>query len=93
MKLWNNNRLDAEWEMPIEEIAQLYMQSEWPGVLMPLERKLRLFMTSQDGPISSVWDDEAEFERLLDQVIELERQHDLKQTPTEAPADPRGPAR
>jgi hypothetical protein len=75
MKFWKNNRSDREWEMPIEEIADLYMASDWPDVPMLTERKLRSFMTDPVGPISSVWEDEAEFARLLQMLIDRQRQH------------------
>lgn len=59
MKLWHNHRLDAdaEWELPIEELARLYLASPWAGTRNALDTKLRIFLADQNGPVASVYDD------------------------------------
>lgn len=74
MKLWKGNLKTGEWELPIEEIAQFYMQSHWPDELMPVEPKVAQFLSDPDGPINSSWEDRDEFFRLADLVIDLEQQ-------------------
>jgi hypothetical protein len=58
MKLWKSNRLDQEWEMTNEEIAQKFMESgyaktcwEFGGLRMALVS----FIASKDG-LNSTWE-------------------------------------
>ncbi len=63
MKFWRNNPLDAEFD-PVRVVelfqASTYWRADWR-----LERSARAFITDTDGPISAVWDDDAEFEEIL----------------------------
>ncbi len=40
MKLWRDNKIDAEWELANEEIAQRFWESSW-GQLQEQERRRR----------------------------------------------------
>jgi len=73
MKFWKNNRLDAEFDMPLEELAVLFAASEWAAVPWLLDRSLRAFLTDQGGPVCAVWDDEEAFNALLDLVLTQRR--------------------
>jgi hypothetical protein len=60
VKLWKDNRVDAEYEMDPADVAAGFLASRWAGVRWPLERRLRAYMTAKeaDGGLSSVWEDE-----------------------------------
>jgi len=73
MKFWKNNRLDAEFDLPIEQVATLFAESEWAALPWLLDRSLRAFLTDQAGPVCAVWDDEEAFNALLDLVLTRRR--------------------
>lgn len=82
MKLWKGNKTAAEWELPAEEIARLYMESEWPDTVMRVERKVAIFMSDAAGPIASSYEQDDEYARLLDLVVDLELQRLREQKET-----------
>lgn len=65
MKFWRNNRLDAEFTLPIAAVAGLFMTSLWNVPDSLLDRQLRGFLTDNSGPISAVWDDEDHYNQLV----------------------------
>ncbi len=73
MKFWKNNRLDAEFDMPTEQVADLFAASEWADVPWLIDRALRGFLTDQAGPVSAVWDDEQAFDELVELVLTQRR--------------------
>ena len=70
MKLWRGNRLDGEWEAPVEELAERFCQedpyadSEWP-----LVRKLGVWMGDPEGLNSVV--EATDFDELLGAVLAI----------------------
>ncbi len=74
MKFWKNNRLDAEFDLPIAEVAVLFAGSKWAAVPWLIDRRMCAFLTDTDGPISAVWDDQASYEALVDLALAAERQ-------------------
>jgi hypothetical protein len=73
MKFWKNNRLDAEFDLPIEQLAVLFAQSKWAGVPWLIDRRMCAFLTDSDGPVSAVWDDQTSYNALVDLVLAAER--------------------
>ncbi len=70
MKFWKGNRLDGEFDRDISDVAAQFWVSPYGGSHLrgstwPLERSLRAFLTDQQE-FNAVWEDEAEFGRLLD---------------------------
>ena len=64
MKFWKGNRVDAEFDMPVAEVAAKYVAyAESEDVKaehlqgLPIERALRWWLTSPDH-FNSVWVDE-----------------------------------
>lgn len=73
MKLWKDNRIDQEWELVEEEIADRFLASKWADAEAwpwPLDRRLRAFMTEKDDGLSSVWTDEAAYERVVGIILD-----------------------
>ena len=71
MRFWRNNRLDAEFDMPIEKLVEEFEASKYESMLMPLERKVSLFLSDPDGPVSGTWElDDPDYDRLLDLIAE-----------------------
>ena len=68
MKLWRDNKIDQEWELPEREIAERFFGSPYADEPVPLDRALRLFIAAPDG-LSSVWVDDAAYDRILDIVV------------------------
>lgn len=68
MTFWRNNRLDAQFARPIAEVADQFLASRWAAVEWPLDRALRAFLSDIDGPVSAVWDSEADYDRLVDLI-------------------------
>lgn len=77
MKFWKGNKIDAEFELPVSEVASqfmAYVHSEPGGHEldgMPVERLLRWWLTSSEH-LDSVWVDETgpeSFEALFDLVL------------------------
>ena len=60
MKFWRNNRIDGTFEAPIEQVVTHFRASTWWTVDLDVESAVRLFLTDTDGPVSAVWDDEAD---------------------------------
>jgi hypothetical protein len=61
MKFWKGNKIDAEFDMPVTEVADQYMAyARSEGVEaehlagLPVERALRWWLTSSDH-FNSVW--------------------------------------
>ncbi len=73
MKFWKNNRLDAEFDLPIEQVAVLFARSKWAGLPWLIDRRLCAFLTDTDGPISAVWNDQASYDQLVDLILANER--------------------
>jgi hypothetical protein len=72
MKFWRGNRVDAEFDRPIDQVAVQFWNSpegssQLCGSTWPLERSLRAFLTDPQG-FNAVWDDEDEFGRLFERV-------------------------
>lgn len=68
MKFWKGNRVDGEFEMPVEEVAERFFaagahQTE-KAAAWPLDRTLRDWLTSKDG-LDAVWDDERAYAELF----------------------------
>jgi hypothetical protein len=56
MKLWKNNRLDAEWELDNKEIAKRFLESSYNNSEnYNLVRGLVEFISDKDG-LSSSWE-------------------------------------
>lgn len=74
MKLWKNNRLDQEWELPDSEIISRFAASEWSTIEgWTADRQLRAFLTSaQYDGLSSVFDED-EYAVLIDQLFDVRR--------------------
>ncbi len=71
MRLWRDNSIDGEWDLPEEEIARRFLASDWADVAWPLDRALRAFMTDKGkGGLSSVWEDGAAYDRVFDIVLQ-----------------------
>jgi hypothetical protein len=73
MKFWKNNRIDAEFDLPVEQLADMFCQSKWAGVPWLIDRRVCAFLTDTDGPVSAVWDDQQAYERLIELVLEQQR--------------------
>lgn len=75
MKLWKDNRLDQEHEIPNEDVAAGYLASDYAKVAMPLERMLNLYIANPDG-LSSTWgdphnaEDRHDFDAVLDLIVD-----------------------
>jgi hypothetical protein len=80
MKFWKNNRVDAEFEISIEDLAVMFGQSRWAGVPWLIDRRVCAFLTDTDGPVSAGWDDQQSYERLVELVLEQQRRqtHDAR---------------
>lgn len=71
MRLWRNNRLDAEFTRPIGHLAEQFRDSPWADVPWPVERAVAAFLVDSEGPVSAVWDSTAgSFEQLVDAILE-----------------------
>jgi hypothetical protein len=81
VRFWKNNRLDAEFDMDVADVARMFANSAWAEVLWPTDRKLRAFLTDPAGPISAVFDTDETYAQLVDLVLESQRR----------PADRSGP--
>lgn len=67
---WRDNKVDQEEQHAIADLVDAYYATDLPDSPMPLERKVREFLTSADGPVSGVWVDDEAFEALLDAIAE-----------------------
>lgn len=74
MKFWRGNKIDAEYELSVEEVARKFLNSKYSTAnpqhdeiieFLPLERRLRNFMTAPDG-LNSTWDNEDDFDQVWD---------------------------
>jgi hypothetical protein len=74
VKFWKNNRIDAEFDLPVEELAAMFLESKWAGVPWLIDRRVCAFLTDTDGPVAAVWDDQASYEQLVDLALAAERQ-------------------
>ncbi|MQA17759.1 MAG: hypothetical protein GEV09_27960 [Pseudonocardiaceae bacterium] len=71
MRLWKDNKLSGEFEMPTARVAELFEQSSWCAMPWPLARSVAAFLADPDGPIGAAWDpDDGSFEQLLDAIID-----------------------
>ena len=68
MKLWQNNRLDAAFETPIEQIVVQFRASDWWTADLDLDSAVRGFLTDINGPVNAVWDDEADLAEICAQA-------------------------
>lgn len=74
MKLWKDNKVDAEWELPDDEVASRFLASKYANpeeYPWPLERRLRVFISDNepDG-LQSVFDwEDPSYSSVLD-IIE-----------------------
>ena len=64
MRFWRNNRLDAQFELPADQVVDLFRHSRWWTMPGPLDRSLQAFLTDPAGPISAVWDDQDAYQDL-----------------------------
>ena len=55
MKLWKQNRLDKEFELPNSEIAKQFLASTFPKRYYSIRDALVYFITSPDG-LNSSWE-------------------------------------
>lgn len=74
MKVYIGNRIDGERDLTPVDIAGQFVESRWstarPGYdetldFLPLERRLRDFMTHPDG-LNCTWEDEDAFDQVWD---------------------------
>ncbi len=73
MRFWRNNRLDGEFEMPAAEVVELFAASAyWEARGVPLDRRLRLFLTDSAGPIAAVFEED-DYAQLFDLVLDAYR--------------------
>lgn len=57
MRLWENNRVDQEWELPDEEIIDRFLASDYRERFVNLDRALRFFLANNRPPaLNSVWE-------------------------------------
>lgn len=68
MRFWPNNRLDGSFEAPVQYVVDQFRASAWWTANLDLPAAIRGFLTDTDGPISAVWDDEADLTDLCDQA-------------------------
>jgi hypothetical protein len=73
MKFWKNNRIDAEFDLPVEQLAVMFAESRWADVPWLIDRRVCAFLTDTDGPVSAVWDDQQSYEQLVDLILEQQR--------------------
>ena len=78
MKFWKNNRIDAEFDLPVEQLAVMFAESRWAGVPWLIDRRVCAFLTDTDGPVSAVWDDQQAYEQLVDLILEQQRRQVLE---------------
>jgi len=70
MKFWKGNRADAEFDWPVQAVADAFCAQYTPEDY-PLERSLRYWLTSRDG-FNSVWEAE-EGPDSFDELFEIVR--------------------
>ncbi len=64
MKLWRDNKIDEEWELPNEEIARRFWESSWGKRAndsgRPLEYLIRRFVTGDafNGGLDSAFEEQ-----------------------------------
>ena len=64
MKFWQNNRLDGNFEAPVEQLVAQFRASTWWTADLDLESAVCGFLTDAAGPVRAVWDDEADLAKL-----------------------------
>jgi len=79
VKLWKDNRIDGEWELSEQEVADRFLASRWAQESWaqgwPLDRALRAFLTAgpEDEGLASVWDEgeggTTDYDRVFDLVL------------------------
>ena len=77
MRFWCNNRLDCEFALPAAQVVELFAASQyWDRQGVPLDHRLRLFLTDSAGPIASVFEED-EYAALFELVLDVyrERKH------------------
>ena len=60
MKFWLNNRLDGTFEVPVEQIVAQFRESAWWTADLDLDSAVRGFLLDAGGPVSAVWDEQAD---------------------------------
>jgi len=72
MKLWKDNRVANEWEMPDQDIVVRFLASKYNDTTAypwPVDRALRIFISDNEPEgLQSVWD---EGDPAYDRVLEL----------------------
>jgi hypothetical protein len=64
MKFWRNTRLDDVFDVPLGELIDGFLASHLADVPLPLDLRLRLFLTDPDGPVNGVWDSDDDYQQL-----------------------------
>jgi len=82
MKFWKDNRIDGEYDMTVDQIAEGFLASGWAEIEWPSERKLAAYLGDRaGGGLSSTWEDRLTFNAVVDRIIEL-RTHATSAVPT-----------
>ncbi len=68
MRFWQNSRLDGTFEASLDDLVAQFRASAWWSANLDLDSAVRAFLTDGNGPISAVWDDEADLLELCIRV-------------------------
>ncbi len=68
MRFWQNSRLDGTFDAPFDQLVAQFRVSWWWSADLDLDAAVRGFLTDIDGPVSAVWDDEADLVELCARV-------------------------
>jgi len=69
VKFWLNNRLDGTFEVPIEQIVAQFRESAWWWTAdLDLDSAVRGFLLDTGGPVSAVWDEQADLAEVCAQA-------------------------
>lgn len=60
-KVWRNNRIDQEEDLPLRGLVERFLASEWTDAEMPVERAVRAYLAdvekvSYDPEDETIWD-------------------------------------
>ncbi len=68
MRFWQNSRLDGTFEASLDDLVAQFRESAWWSANLDLDSAVRAFLTDGNGPVSAVWDDEADLLELCIRV-------------------------
>lgn len=70
LTVWRNNRLDQEESIPLEQLAEGFLHSEYADAEMVLERAVGLYLMNVEH---ATWEDRQAFGTLCDLIVEKAR--------------------